>query len=437
MKTRHTPDARRSTPIKSVKRIAFGVKRLLIPLALIFVSAFAQEVYLRLTDYAGGKINLVIEPLSTQELPDELVTKIGYIEKVVKNDLGYSLYFDIYPDTTFLMSGVDAQGIVLQGSGTQSLLTITLEDFQSHEKIAEMEYKLEKGNRPTGHKIADDVIEILTGEKGIASTKIVFSYKTSTGKELAQIDYDGYNFKALTKNKNLNLFPAWAPDGKHILFSNYSNARLNLNVLDTEKGEVELLSSSRGLNFASCWSPDGTKICLSLTKDGNAEIYVLYLKTKKMRRLTNNRTIDTSPTFSPNSREIAFVSDRSGNPQIYVMDVYGGNLRRLTYHGVYNTSPAWSPRGDIVAYVSRDEDNSQQIYITDPYDFSPIRLTYQGNNEEPSWSPDGLHIVFSSNRNGWYELYTMNWDGSRQQKLTKGITANGPDWSPIFEYSLP
>jgi TolB protein len=111
------------------------------------------------------------------------------------------------------------------------------------------------------------------------------------------------------------------------------------------------------------------------------------------------------------------------------MDTYGGNLRRLTYHGDYNTSPAWSPRGDLIAYVSRESGNSQQLYVTDPYDYQPVQVTFEENNEEPGWSADGLHIVFSSNRNGMYELFTMNWDGTRQRKLTQGLAANAPDWS--------
>jgi TolB protein len=391
-----------------------------------------QDIYLRLTDYGGGKTNIIIQSFTAREISYELLTRIRNIQHIIHQDLEYSLYFEIFADSTALNDS-DTQAIILKGSADKGQLTISCEDFSSHDIIFEDSYTLGDQLRKTAHTISDDIVEYIVGEKGIASTKIVFSYRTQNSKELALIDYDGFNFTSLTKNGRFNLFPAWAPDSRRILFSTHNNNRLCIYLFDLAKKDITAISSFQGLNFAPCWSPDASKICLSLTKDGNAEIYILDLATKKLNRLTYNRSIDTSPAFSPNSREIAFVSDRTGTPQIYVMDIHGGNLRRLTFHGNYNTSPAWSPRGDIIAYVSREDDNSQQIYVTDPYDFSPVRLTYDGNNEEPSWSPDGLHIVFTSNRTGTYELYTMNWDGSRERKLTDGLTANGPDWSPIIE----
>lgn len=391
----------------------------------------AQEVYLRLTDYGGGKVNLVIEEFGVKNPSNEIVVMTQTVESIIRYDLGYSLYYELFEDT-ILPRDSENQAILVKGVGDRSRITITLEDVASHETIMEQEYVIDKNIRESAHKISNEIIEYTVGEKGIATTKIVFSYKASNSKELAMIDYDGYTFTRLTKNGQYNLFPAWAPDGKRVLFSTHSADRLNIYLFDLLARDISAISSFPGLNFAPCWSPDGSKICLSLTKDGNSEIYLLDLETKKLNRLTYNRAIDTSPTFSPNSREIAFVSDRTGNPQVYVMDIHGGNVRRLTFHGNYNTSPAWSPRGDIVAYVSREDDFSHQIYVTDPYDFLPVRLTAGGNNEEPSWSPDGLHIVFSSNRTGQYELYTMNWDGSRQRKLTRGLNAYAPDWSPTF-----
>lgn len=409
------------------------IKLLVLFIILLLTNSFrSQDIYLRLTDYGGGKTNLVIDHFTTKEISYELLTRVRNIENVIRRDLEYSLYFEIFNDTTSL-SDSNSQAIIIKGSADNDQLSIVCEDFESHEVIFEQNYTINDELRQTAHVISDDIVEYIIGEKGIASTKIVFSYRTSNSKELAIIDYDGFNFTPLTKNGRFNLFPAWAPDSRRILFSTHNNNRLCIYLFDLAKREISAISSFSGLNFAPCWSPDASKICLSLTKDGNAEIYILDLATKKLNRLTYNRAIDTSPAFSPNSREIAFVSDRTGNPQVYVMDIHGGNVRRLTFHGDYNTSPAWSPRGDIIAYVSREEDNSQQIYVTDPYDFSPVRLTYDGNNEEPSWSPDGLHIVFTSNRTGTYELYTMNWDGSRERRLTDGLTANAPDWSPIIE----
>ncbi|MBE0432122.1 Tol-Pal system beta propeller repeat protein TolB [candidate division WOR-3 bacterium] len=392
----------------------------------------AQDVYLRLTDYGGGKIRLVVEPFVLQSTApgSEFGRRVAVIEDVLKNDLEYSLYFDVLTDTAYLATGTES--VILKAVAANEKISVRLEDYDSRERISERSYEVREDARRTAHTIADEVINILTGEKGIASTRIVFSYRTAAGKEIGMIDYDGYNFASITSNNNLNLFPAWSPEGTRILFSSYTDDRLKIYLKDLSTRETKALSSFKGLNFAPCWSPDGTKICMSLSKDGNPELYLLDLTTGELHRLTYNSAIDTSPTFSPNSREIAFVSDRSGNPQIYVMDTHGGNVRRLTFHGNYNTSPCWSPRGDIIAYVSREKDNSQQIYVTDPTDFSPLRLTYLGNNEEPSWSPDGLHIVFTSNRTGQYELYTMNWDGSRLRKLTSGITANAPAWSPFL-----
>lgn len=408
------------------------MKSFLSALLIIAQLGIAQDVYLRLTDYGGGKINLVVEPFSSDaSARDEGARQVAVIEDVLKKDLEYSLYFDIFNDTALLTE--DAEGVILNGVIEKERISVRLEDFGTREKIGERAYKFEPDARLTAHNIADDVITLLTGEKGISRTKILFSYKTSEGKEIGLIDYDGYNFTHVTDNGNINLFPSWAPDGKRMLFSTYTDDRLKIFIYDFVEKKTTSLSSFKGLNFAPCWSPDGTKICMSLSKDGNAELYLLDLNTRKMHRLTNNSAIDTSPTFSPNSREIAFVSDRSGNPQVYIMDTHGGNVRRLTFHGNYNTSPAWSPRGDIITYVSRERDNSQQIYVTDPTDYSPVRLTYLGNSEEPAWSADGLHIVFTSNRTGRYELYTMNWDGSRLRKLTNGITASAPDWSPISE----
>jgi TolB protein len=418
-------------------RNSFSVNKLIfLKLLSILVipcdAVFGQDVFLRLTDYAGGKINLVVDSLEIQGTL-KFVRRVRGIDRIIKYDLDYSLYFDLYSDTTFFNDKPTKSVVLLKISAAEPDLMISLQDFRSKEKIGKFSLQVAGDLRNLAHQISDHVILMLTGEKGITSTKIVFSYQKGGKKELALIDYDGYNFTPLTENGNYNLFPSWESDGKRILYSNYSVDKLVLRLLDLTTRDSRAIFSYQGLNFAPDYSPDGKKVALTMSKDGNSEIYILDLEKKKLNRLTKNWAVDCSPVFSPNSREIAFVSDRSGMPQIYIMDIYGGNLRRLTFHGDYNTSPAWSPKGSLIAYVSRQSDYSQQICVTDPNDFQPIQLTFGDNNEEPSWSPDGLHIAFISNRTYQYELWTMNWDGTRQRKLTRGLMTYAPDWSPYLK----
>jgi TolB protein len=65
--------------------------------------------------------------------------------------------------------------------------------------------------RPTMHRFVDDVLEALTGERGIAETRIAFVKGRGRVKEIWVMDYDGSNQRQLTHDGSLALSPAWAP----------------------------------------------------------------------------------------------------------------------------------------------------------------------------------------------------------------------------------
>jgi len=74
-------------------------------------------------------------------------------------------------------------------------------------------------------------------------------------------------------------------------------------------------------------------------------------------------------------------------------------------------------RSDIIAFQAKDGKGVGQIWATDGRGSPPRQLTTQGYNMEPSVSSNG-RIVFSSSRDGDFEIYIMNADGSGQRRLT-------------------
>ena len=114
------------------------------------------------------------------------------------------------------------------------------------------------------------------------------------------------------------------------------------------------------------------------------------------------------------------------------MNIDGSNLTRLTQSDDNDSGPVWSPDGTKIAFSSL-RDGNFEVYVMNADGSNPINLT---NDEEardtaPSWSADGSRIVFISYRNGSRGIYVINADGSNVVNLVddmgKFATAA---WSP-------
>ncbi len=314
-------------------------------------------------------------------------------------------------------------------TGSNLTLAAKLIDSRSGALLADKSYRGCRENlRVLVHALADDIVNVLTGQVGISQSRIVFSSEAAKAKEIFVMDYDGTNIRQLTSNGSLNLTPTWSADGLTIAMTSYQTSGPDLFLIDAVSGKAVFHFNKAELQTAPAWSPDGKMLAFSSSHEGNSEVYVMTVSTKKIQRLTIHPAVDSSPSWSPTGREIVFTSDRLGRPQLYVMDAEGGNLRRLTYYGEYNDSPAWSPRGDKIAYVSRVEGrfNILTIEVTGE---NVSQLTTSGSNEDPCWSPDGNRIVFSSLRSGQRDLYSMEWNGENLRRLTHRGTCASPSWS--------
>ena len=100
-----------------------------------------------------------------------------------------------------------------------------------------------------------------------------------------------------------------------------------------------------------------------------------------------------------------------------------GAIRRLTDSPAYESSPSWSPDGRHIAFTSQRYGN-REIHVMDSDGSNPRRLI---NGNSPSWSPDGRHIAFESSLG----IHVMGSDGSNPRRLTDSPAYDyQPSWSP-------
>jgi TolB protein len=289
--------------------------------------------------------------------------------------------------------------------------------------------------RAVAHRWADEIVYKLTAgqSRGIALTKIAYTSRRGSAKEIFVMDYDGFDQHAFTRNGASNLFPQWSADNSMITFASFRTGKWEINLhsfVDGSRLPFPLFNS-----FAStpAISPDGTRIVFALrTPRGDADLFVSKIDGSDRRNITNHPAIDSSPAWSPSGRQIAFISDREGGAgQLFICDADGASVRRVVKEGGDADSPAWSPDGRWIAFHWKPHlASGYDIFLADP---SSARVSHQvtsnsGSNESPTWAPDSRHLAFQSSRSGSWQIYLSLADGSETRMITSQASNTSPAW---------
>ena len=292
-----------------------------------------------------------------------------------------------------------------------------------------------------------------------AQAQIAFVSDRDRNDEIYVMDADGKNQRNLTNHPDTDYAPSWSPDGTRIAFMSNRDGNVpkggvlttfEIYVIDTDGRNPRNLTNDPNSDASPAWSPDGKRIAFTSNRDGNvhaihgwptAEIYVMDADGGNPQHLTNDLNDDRHPSWSPDGKRIVFSSERDGHfidefeeitSEIYVMDADGGNQQRLTENRKNDWDPSWSPDGTRIAFSSDRKGDfvNFEIYVMDADGDNLQRLTENRVYDwDPSWSADGKRIAFSSGDNNQADIYVMDADGGNQQKLTNHPRNDGdPAW---------
>jgi TolB protein len=260
---------------------------------------------------------------------------------------------------------------------------------------------------------------------------IVFACFMEGFDEICKIDPNTGEVLRLTNVRATDFYPSLSPDGERVVFSSRRDGRFEIYVMEEDGGDQFRLTDNLGSAFAPAFSPDNQWIAFTNVVDGVQSIWLMRVDGSKPRPITDHAGDDIDPSWSPDGQKILFASNRAGATQLFTVDNSTLEINQVTQTSEeIGGRNDWSPDGQTLAFYAGPS-NDRNIYLVDQEGTNLRRITNGGDNLAPSFSPDGLWIVFTSFRNGKNELFRMRLDGSDVTQLTFDLNSSWqPRWGP-------
>ncbi|MCS7198577.1 MAG: hypothetical protein NZ930_07895 [Candidatus Bipolaricaulota bacterium] len=245
----------------------------------------------------------------------------------------------------------------------------------------------------------------------------------------------------LTRLGWLSIRPAWSPDSKELVYQHLGPGRIGLRLIGADgENDREILFGPAEL---PSFSPDGRSVLYTkLDAKGFyyafSDIYLYDLEKKSERRLTHGARAYVA-AFAPDGQTIYFAHHigREASTAISKLELKSGRItpvKEFTDNSITVHSIAVSPNGKMLALSLWRRGGYQDIYLL-PLEGGELTPITQDKDEDldPSFSPDGQYLLFSSDR-GEYRvanLYAYKLSDGSFYKITNVLTgAFDPAVSP-------
>ena len=259
-------------------------------------------------------------------------------------------------------------------------------------------------------------------------------------------DLGGVGDARLTIHRVSDLIVTWTGGigiaGTRIAFKMKNGSDDAIWRIDSDGANLVRVTHAGALALTPAWSPDGLTIAYSEFRDGR---WILYLQ--KLASSTRTAVTSSSPgngygaNFSPDGKYLVFTHGLEMGSAIETVDI----TRNCCAHTLTsdrrnadNMSASYSPDGRHIAYIS-NRTGAPQIWVMDEDGASPEQLVGSdiGTNGRaldtysPAWSPDGARIIFARDiEHGARQLFTASVSGGQVVPRTSIGRNEDPSWAP-------
>ncbi len=208
--------------------------------------------------------------------------------------------------------------------------------------------------------------------------------------------------------------PAFSPDGSRIAYHSWRLDSWGLATMDVA-GTNQIIIANFVEDQLPTWSADGREIVLLSRREGDRKSRLI--KVGSFQDRTEGAVIGEGeyPAIGLNGRLI-FKGWGSTAPGLRSATPSLSDIQVIT-DSEQDTAPAPSPDGQKIAFMSQ-RDGNWEIYIINADGSGLQRLTDNPAQDGlPAWSPDGKVLAFASQRDGSWGIWVMSPNGSGQRLL--------------------